>query len=182
MRILILDSVNQIKTDIAKTHRVQPDHYKSWIRSEMIDPRVEDTRWTFALGPDRAVRDIENAEDLLNAALSLIQDLPSLGGFLPSKSFEEEMVATLCETAAILGSGRYIAMDQFRAWNEILTRCGVRRRVLPSAISTERSHPGVNIDFIEERPQGEAWDRIDSYDHLFVNHGEWDIIHHASHD
>ncbi len=45
---------------------------------------------------------------------------------------------------------------------------------------TERHHPGINIDFIEERPQSEAWHRIDAYDQLLVDYGEGDIIDHSS--
>jgi hypothetical protein len=153
MRMLILASVNQIKSDIDKTHCVQPDHYKSCIKSEMIDPRVEDIRWSFALGPDGAVTDIEDAEELLNAAISLSWDRPFLGASLPGKGFQEQTIASLRQTAAVLASGRYITMDQFQVWDEILTTCGVRRRVLPTTISTERMHPGGNFDPIEERPR-----------------------------
>jgi hypothetical protein len=182
LRLAILESVSEIKRDIAGTPCVQRNHYKSWIKSDMLDPRVEDPRWSRALGPDRAVRDIQNAEDLLNAAHSMIQDLPSLLSSRSDSDIQTPMIAILRETADTLASGDYVTLHQFLAWDEILTRCGVRRRVLPSPISTERHHPGINIDFIEVRPPGEAWDRIDAYDHLLVNHGEWDIIHHSSSD
>ncbi len=180
LRLAILDSVGQIRRDIAEAPRVRRGHYKSWIRSEMLDPRVEDARWSFALGPDGAVRDIETAQDLLNAALSLIEDLPSLLSSQPTTLIQAEMMSVLRETANGLARGQYVTLDQFRAWDEILAQCGVRRRVLTgiSYVTAERERLGVNIDFIEERPPGEAWDRIDIYDHLLVNHGGMDISNH----
>jgi len=182
MRLAILKSVGEIKHDITETPCVRPGHYKSWIRSEMIDPKVEDARWLFALGPDDAVRNIETAQDLLNAALALIMDLPSL---LPSEpQTTDQMIAVLRETTEGLARGDYVTLNQFRAWDEILARCGVRRRVLTgiSYVTAERKRLGVNMDFIEERPAGGAWDRIDIYDHLLVNHGGMDINNHFSDD
>ena len=183
LRMAILKSVGEIKRDIAETPCVRPGHYKSWIRSEMLDPRVEDARWSFALGPDGAVRDIEKAQDLLDAALSLIEDLPSLLSAQPTTDLELEaqMISSLRDTADGLAHGEYVTLHQFRAWDEILARCGVRRRMLRiSYVTAERDRLGVNIDFIEERPTGETWDRIDIYDHLLVNHGGTDISNHFS--
>ena len=95
LRLAMLGSVGEIKDDIDVTPCVQRSHYKSWIRSEMLDPRVEDSRWSLALGPDRAVKDIENAEDLLYAARSLIQDLPSLGSAPLDSDIQTPIIAIL---------------------------------------------------------------------------------------
>lgn len=179
LTLAILGSVREIKDDIAVTPCVQRNHYKSWIRSEMLDPRVEDPRWSLALGPDGAVRDIENAEDLLNAARSLIQDLPSLVPTRSDNDIQTPIISILRETADSLACGDYVTLSQFLAWDEVFARSEVRRRVLPSRISTERHHPGINIDCIV-RPSGEAWDRIAAFDNLLVNHREGDIIHHSS--
>jgi hypothetical protein len=173
--------VGEIKRETAETPSVRPSHYKSWVRSEMLDPGVEDTRWKFALGPDGAVRDIEMAEDLLEAALSLIDHLPSLcssqarsGGLTPE--VENQMIDNVRQVASALSSGQYVTLSHFKAWDRIMTRCGVKRRVLDiPTIAEERQRLGVNIDFIEEHPSGEAWDRIEQYDKSLVKNGGWDI-------
>lgn len=177
LRMAILQSVKEIQVDIAETPWVRPGHYKSWVRSEMIDPRVEDARWDCALGPDGAVRDIEQAEDLLNAALSLIEDLPSLLSASPMNDVVAAMLDVLRDIAGGLAGGDYLSLRQFQAWDSILAGQGVSRRMMTgiSYIDAERDHLGVNIDYIERRPTGEAWDRIDIYDHLLVDHGGWDI-------
>jgi hypothetical protein len=186
LRTAILSSVREIKRDIAEKQCVRPSHYKSWIKAEMLDPRVEDARWSFALGPDGAVRDIQMAEDLLDATLSLIRDLPTFHFsepvMEPTLNAQDKMIAILRWLAESLEAGKYVVLRQFQEWDEILSRCGVKRRVLRgiSYVTRERKRLGVNIDFIEKRPSGEPWDRIEGFDKLLVNHGGMDISRHFS--
>jgi hypothetical protein len=180
LRQMILRSVKDIKTDLASEPYVRRDHYKSWIKAEAIDPRVEDARWSYALGPDRAVRDIQTAEDLLRATLSLIRDLPELTSEQSPVVLESDvgvqLVDSLRSIASTLRYGEFVTLGEFQSWDKLLTSCGIRRRVLNiSYIAKERERLGANLDYIEERPSGELWDRIGTYDALLVNSGGGDI-------
>lgn len=182
-RRLILASVVEIKSDLQREPYVHHSHYKSWIRAELIDPRVEDERWSYALGPDRAIRDLEMAEDLLAATLSLADDLPDLPTSQSPGGIDAVIIGRMEQSlrwiAATLTRGDFVALGQFEAWDECMRACGVRRRVLTgiSYLDQERRSLGANIDFIEGRPPGAVWDRIEAYDSLLVNTGGLDISH-----
>jgi hypothetical protein len=182
LRKMILASVKEIKMDLASEPYVRRDHYKSWVKAEAIDPRVEDTRWSYALGPDGCVRDIQSAEDLLRETLFLIRDLPELTAKQSPVVLESDtamrMVDALRPIASTLAGGKFVTLGEFKTWDNLLRGCEVERRVLDiSYIKRGRERLGVNIAYIERRPSGPVWDRIETYDALLVNVGGRDISH-----
>lgn len=180
---MILALVRDINSDLGREPFVRRRHYKSWIKTEAIGPRVEDLRWSYALGPDGAVRDIEMAENLLATTLSLTRDLPELASEQSLIDLDTDVLEQMQQILRWIGEtltrGEYVTLGQFQAWDDCLRKCGVRRRTLTgiSYIDRERERIGTNIDFIEQRPSGAAWDHIEKYDSLLVNIGGRDVSH-----
>ena len=175
LRLMILASVRRIKTELASEPFVKRDHYVSWIKAEVIDPRVEDERWSYALGPDRAVVDLRRGEELLLATLALIQDLPNLSSTEPSREWtaaeEERAIGSLESIASTLQIGDFLTLSQFRSWDTVLRGCGVGRS--EDYFRLAGGLPEMRI--IGERPAGVLWDRIEQYDTLLVNNADRDV-------
>jgi hypothetical protein len=175
LRVMILASVKRIKTELASEPFVKRDHYGSWIKAEVVDPRVEDERWSYALGPDRAVIDLRRAEELLLATLALIHDLPNLSSSEPSRAWttaeEERAIGSLESIASTLQIGDFVTLRQFRYWDTVLHACGVVRN--DDYFRLAGGLPKTRI--IGERPAGLFWDRIEQYDTLLVHNADRDV-------
>jgi hypothetical protein len=171
---MILASVRRIKNELASESFVKRDHYVSWIKAEVVDPRVEDVRWSYALGPDGAAIDLLRAEDLLRATVALIRELPNLSSSDPSREWaaaKDGAIGVLESVASTLKGGGYVTLSQFQSWDSVLRGCGVGRSERYFRLAG--GLPEMRI--IGERPAGPLWDRIEQYDTLLVSNADRDV-------
>ena len=175
LRVMVLASVRRIKHELASQPFVKRDHYVSWIKAEVVDPRVEDERWSYALRPDGAVIDLQRAEELLRETVALIHDLRDLSRSEPSREWttteEERAIRSLQAIASTLQLGDFVTLSQFRSWDTVLRSCGVGRS--EDYFRLAGGLPEMRI--IGERPVGLLWDRIKQYDTLLVNNADRDV-------